>query len=91
MNGSDVVVGWIKNGVANFTDRFIYNREVRIDKHQDWNLLKFSQKNGFTIFKFQRPIKLCNPEDLTIDVKKKIKLKIKILNFESNLFLLFID
>lgn len=68
MNGSDVVIGWIKNGVANFTDRFIIGRTVKIDKNQNWQLLKYAETNGFTIFKFKRDITLCDPEDLTIDV-----------------------
>lgn len=68
MSGSDVIVGWIKNGVANFTDRFIIGRSVKIDKNQNWQLLQYSETNGFTIFKFQRDVNLCDSDDLSIDV-----------------------
>lgn len=67
MDKSDVVVGWISQGEANFTDRFIYGREVRIDANQDWKLLNSSEKNGATIFKFKRSIKLCDENDKTVE------------------------
>ena len=68
MDKSDVVIGWIKDGVANFTDRFINGQTTPvIDKNQDWKLLSFAELNGYTIFKFQRPIKLCDAEDRTIE------------------------
>ena len=68
MDKSDVVIGWISNGVANFTDRFI-NGQTKpvIDKNQDWKLLSSAESNGYTIFKFQRPIKLCDADDRTIE------------------------
>lgn len=67
MDGSDVVVGWISNGQVNFTDRHIVGRQVLIDKNQDWKLLYSSESNGINVFKFMRKIKLCDPDDLTIE------------------------
>ena len=53
-------------------DRHIINKDVLIDKEQNWKLLASSQKNGYTIFKFTRPLILCNSEDRVIEVKEKI-------------------
>lgn len=69
MNNSDVVIGWITNdGVANFTDRFIDGRGLSVDKEQNWKLLDYWEKNDYTMFKFERNITLCQPDDRTIEV-----------------------
>ena len=68
MNGSDVIIGWILNGKVNFTDRFIYGRDVKIDRKQDVNLLYAIEKDEFTILKFKRPLKLCDSDDRSIEV-----------------------
>ena len=44
-----------------------------IDKNQNWKLLASAQTNGYTIFKFTRPLILCDSDDRTIEVKNKIK------------------
>ena len=49
-------------------DRHIVGTSVIIDKIQDWTLLNASQTGGYTIFKFTRPLVLCNPGDITIQV-----------------------
>lgn len=67
MDGSDVAIGWISNGQVNFTDRHIVDRQVLVDKNQDWKLLYFSESSGINVFKFTRKIKLCDSDDLTID------------------------
>ena len=39
-----------------------------VDKtSQDWKLLYSAERNGYTIFKFSRPIKLCNTQDKIIE------------------------
>ena len=39
-----------------------------VDKiSQDWKLLYSAEQNDYTIFKFSRPIKLCNAEDKIIE------------------------
>ena len=73
MNQSDIVVGWItENGRVNFTDRFILGNRPIIDKNQDWKLLNWSERDGYTIFKFQRLIKLCDPNDRVIEVHYRL-------------------
>lgn len=68
MDGSDVVIGWINNGVTNFTDRHIKGRSVLVDANQNWKLLKSLQNGEFTIFKFQRSVVACDSDDITITV-----------------------
>ena len=68
MDNSDVIIGWINDsGSVNFTDRHIEGRSVLIDQSQDWKLLNASKKNGYTIFKFTRLLKLCKTDDLNIE------------------------
>lgn len=40
---------------------------MRIDAKQDWKLLYAAEKNGYTIFKFERKIKLCDADDRIIE------------------------
>ena len=49
-------------------DRFIIGREVVTDINDDLNLLSYSEKNGYTMFKYERNITLCDPDDLSIEV-----------------------
>ena len=64
----------IKNIIKVYTffsfskDRHIKGRSVIIDKQQDWRLLSSSQKNGYSIFKFTRPIVSCDQDDRHIEV-----------------------
>ena len=53
-------------------DRYTANRMALIDKNQNWKLLASAQTNGYTIFKFTRPLILCDSDDRTIEVKNKI-------------------
>ena len=50
-------------------DRFINGRDVKIDQNQNVKLLYSSESNGYTILKFSRPIKLCDADDRTIEVR----------------------
>jgi hypothetical protein len=69
MDGSDVIVGWITaDGKVDFSDRHIVGKSVIRDVKQDWKLLNYGESNGYTIFKFTRPIVLCDPNDRTIEV-----------------------
>ncbi|CAF0973616.1 unnamed protein product, partial [Brachionus calyciflorus] len=51
---SDVIVYWKNENGVNFTDRHIGDRNVFIDKKQDWFLLNNLLRNNVTIFKFTR-------------------------------------
>jgi hypothetical protein len=70
MAGSDMVIGWVDSkGVANFTDRYASGKVLpTVDKNQNYKLLFSAERNGYTIFKFSRPIKLCDSDDMTISV-----------------------
>jgi hypothetical protein len=68
MDGSDVIIFFMENGVANFTDRHIKKREVLVDKSQDWKLISHSIANGYTIVKFTRDLNTCDEnEDMVIE------------------------
>jgi hypothetical protein len=70
MNGSDVFAAWIySNGTTNFTDRHILDRNVLIDKHQDWILLNSAKNNGYTIIQFTRKIHTCDPNGEDLDIE----------------------
>jgi hypothetical protein len=70
MGNADIYIGWIdSNGRANFTDRWATGKSTPvIDPNQDVTLNYFGQKNGYTIFKFTRKIKLCDANDMSISV-----------------------
>jgi hypothetical protein len=71
MTTSDMIIGWVDStsGLANFTDRFANGIERPVvDVSQDWRLLFAAERNGYTILKFTRPLKLCNAEDNSIEV-----------------------
>ncbi len=72
MINSDVIITWIdSNGKVNFTDRHIKTKSEppRKDTVQNWFLLYSTFKDGYTIAKFTRKIKLCDAtgEDLNIE------------------------
>jgi hypothetical protein len=74
MTGSNVMVAWQNtDGTANFTERFLtqdsyYSRYAVKTQFQNWKLLGYQKRNGYTIVKFQRPIVLCNSDQLKISV-----------------------
>jgi hypothetical protein len=66
----DLFIGWVDSqNRVNFTDRYLNaTSNLLIDKSQDWRLLFATQRDGYTIFKFSRPLRLCEPEDLALQV-----------------------
>lgn len=69
MHGSDVVVSWINsNGSYHFTDRHIEDKQVLVDKTQNWFPLSVSSKDGYLITKFTRKIKICDTTNEDIDI-----------------------
>ena len=42
-------------------------REVINDLNNDLRLLYFKEENGYTIFKYERDLILCDPDDLSIE------------------------
>lgn len=53
MDKSDVIIGWISEGAANFTDRFIVGRKVIVDRNQDWKLLYAVEKEVILFLSFK--------------------------------------
>jgi hypothetical protein len=69
MKDADIVIGWVKDGVATFDDRYSEGNGVtpKKDKQgQDWTLLLANETETHTILKFTRPLDLCPPEDRPI-------------------------
>ncbi|CAD5112484.1 DgyrCDS1700 [Dimorphilus gyrociliatus] len=68
MKDSDVVIGWVKAGKVSFEDRHaVGNSEPRLDKSQDWRLLSGQEKEHYTILKFERNLRTCDPQDRDIN------------------------
>jgi hypothetical protein len=69
MDGSDVIVTWIgSDGKANFTDRHIKNRDVIVDKTQNWLPLGVTTKDGFLVARFTRKIDICDKSGEDMDI-----------------------
>ena len=71
MLNSDVIVAWVNaDGSTHFTDRNIKTtRAVNVDKEQNWFSLKTIFKDGYTIAKFTRKIKICDTSNEDIDIE----------------------
>ncbi|KAH9496439.1 DBH-like monooxygenase protein 2 [Bulinus truncatus] len=68
MKHSDVVSGWVKNGVGFFNDRYAPEYNVPpVDSQQDWKLIEASESNGYTTLVFIRQLVTCDKDsDLPI-------------------------
>lgn len=77
MDNSDIIVAYLNsNGSVNFTDRHTEESPMTyIDKSQDWYLLFYEQKDGFTTVVFTRKLVICksNSDDLDIDILSGIQ------------------
>lgn len=55
MVGSDIMMGWVKDGVVTITDRFAESESLPdMDKNQDFELVGGYEKDGKTVIKFRR-------------------------------------
>ncbi|XP_076820953.1 DBH-like monooxygenase protein 1 homolog [Clavelina lepadiformis] len=65
MASADIYVGWVKNGVANVTDRHGASTNIfpPIDAEQNVKLLVGSESDGWTNIKFERTIVACSGSD----------------------------
>lgn len=69
MDGSDAIVAWIdSNGRANFTDRHIRDRQVLVDKEQNWFPIGVARRNEFLVATFTRKIKICDKSGEDMDI-----------------------
>ncbi|XP_052090828.1 DBH-like monooxygenase protein 1 homolog [Mytilus californianus] len=67
MYPSDVVVGWVKDGVPHFSDCHTVGHFQPVkDISQDWTLLHGEENNFGTVLKFQRPLNTCDDNDTDI-------------------------
>ncbi|XP_063420467.1 uncharacterized protein LOC134705676 [Mytilus trossulus] len=67
MYPSDVVVGWVKDGVPHFSDYHTVGHLQPVkDLSQDWTLLHGEENNFGTVLKFERPLSTCDENDTNI-------------------------
>ncbi|CAG0892814.1 unnamed protein product [Darwinula stevensoni] len=67
MIGSDIVVGWIKDGQTFFTDRHAVGNELPlVDESQDYELLFASEDEEGLTLRFKRLIDTCDEDDFYI-------------------------
>ncbi len=60
-----VVVGW----GGEVVDGFVYDDgRIVADASQDWRLLDWRESDGVTVYKLERDVVLCEPDDLVIQV-----------------------
>ncbi|CAG2223452.1 unnamed protein product [Mytilus edulis] len=67
MYPSDVVVGWVKDGVPHLSDMHTVGHFQPVnDTSQDWTLLHGEENNFGTVLKFERPLTTCDINDTDI-------------------------
>jgi hypothetical protein len=67
MPGSDVIIGWIDDGVTYFHDRYAEGRYApTIDQMQNWFLTRSDQSEGYTVMEFYRSYQTCDNYDLGV-------------------------
>lgn len=68
MLGSDIVIGWVKDGQPYFKDRHgIGNEMPLVDVTQDYELLDAREDGGYTMLKFRRQLETCDEDDMAVD------------------------
>eukprot|EP00058_Branchiostoma_floridae_P005110 XP_002590598.1 hypothetical protein BRAFLDRAFT_123613 [Branchiostoma floridae] len=76
MTGSDVIIGWVKDGQAFITDRFAEGYfEPRLDSHQDVELLSGYENGTHTVLRFRRKLRPCDTaedREITEDTQRVI-------------------
>ncbi|KAG8191052.1 hypothetical protein JTE90_029492 [Oedothorax gibbosus] len=67
MAGSDIAIGWVKNGKAHLQDRHAYKNGLpALDEQQDWHLLNGFENATHTVIQFNRKFDTCDEQDLAI-------------------------
>ncbi|XP_067141859.1 DBH-like monooxygenase protein 1 homolog [Centruroides vittatus] len=75
MTGSDIVIGWVKNGRAQFHDRFADGKFLpAIDESQDWKLLWCCENDTHTSIRFTRLMNTGDYEDLCINPEETVRM-----------------
>ncbi|CAH1233728.1 MOXD1 [Branchiostoma lanceolatum] len=68
MPGSDIVIGWVKDGQAYLTDRYAEEKALPPeDESQDWDLLSGYENDTHTVLRFKRKLQTCDVKDRVIN------------------------
>ncbi|KAK2561145.1 DBH-like monooxygenase protein 1-like protein [Acropora cervicornis] len=68
MQGADIVIGWVKDGVPYFQDRHADGHFMpKTDSQQDYELISLTEENGKTVMKFKRKFDTCDADDNKIE------------------------
>ncbi|XP_035664506.1 DBH-like monooxygenase protein 1 homolog [Branchiostoma floridae] len=68
MPGSDIVIGWVKDGQAYLTDRYAEDKALPpVDESQDWELLSGYENETHTVLRFKRKLQTCDVRDRVIN------------------------
>ncbi|XP_035694936.1 DBH-like monooxygenase protein 1 homolog [Branchiostoma floridae] len=68
MPGSDIAIGWVKDGTAHLTDRFAEAKaQPPVDESQDWELVSGSENGTHTVLRFSRKLTTCDDKDRVIN------------------------
>ncbi|XP_066276602.1 DBH-like monooxygenase protein 1 homolog [Branchiostoma lanceolatum] len=67
MPGSDIVIGWVKDGTAHLTDRYADAKaQPSMDESQDWELISGNENGTHTVVRFNRKLTTCDDKDRII-------------------------
>ncbi|XP_078694608.1 DBH-like monooxygenase protein 1 homolog [Branchiostoma floridae x Branchiostoma belcheri] len=68
MPGSDIAIGWVKDGTAHLTDRYADEKaQPPVDESQDWELVSGNENGTHTVLRFNRKLTTCDVRDRVIN------------------------
>ncbi|CAH1233409.1 MOXD1 [Branchiostoma lanceolatum] len=68
MPGSDIAIGWVKDGTAHLTDRYAEEKaQPPVDESQDWELVSGYENGTHTVLRFNRKLTTCDVRDRVIN------------------------
>ncbi|CAH1233415.1 MOXD1 [Branchiostoma lanceolatum] len=68
MPGSDIAIGWVKDGTAHLTDRYAEAKaQPPVDESQDWELVSGYENGTHTVLRFNRKLTTCDVRDRVIN------------------------
>ncbi|CAH1248491.1 MOXD1 [Branchiostoma lanceolatum] len=68
MPGSDIAIGWVKDGTAHLTDRYAEAKALPpVDESQDWELVSGYENATHTVLRFNRKLMTCDDRDRVIN------------------------
>ncbi|XP_078618333.1 DBH-like monooxygenase protein 1 homolog [Branchiostoma floridae x Branchiostoma japonicum] len=68
MPGSDIAIGWVKDGTAYLTDRYAEAKaQPSVDESQDWELVSGYENGTHTVLRFNRKLTTCDVRDRVIN------------------------